>query len=335
MIIQCESCGTKFRLDETRLKQNGSKVRCSRCKAAFVAYPPEQPPVEHIQPESYAQEGFEETVALDSPVAMERERLDAEKGEVDIEKLFGEFPEDQVKVSSKEDEELFGRDERAPIAGASSGRSFLEDLSEEAPEEMAQERPGDSGETLKTLSAPKRAGRSRMAMVVLLIILLALGGAAAVVLYAPGLLPDSLSMLKKARQDVAADTGVRRLSFKAVNGAFVDLEKGGPLFVIRGEVANNYPKSRSFILIRGRILDDKGQPIKKKEAYAGTVFTEEEMKSLSITEIDEVAKDRYGMAKKNFNLTPGGTVPFMIVFSDLPDNLSEFTVEAVSSSPGA
>jgi len=41
------------------------------------------------------------------------------------------------------------------------------------------------------------------------------------------------------------------------------------------------------------------------------------------------------MARKNFNLPSGATIPFMIVFDNLPDNLSEFTVEAVSSSPGA
>jgi hypothetical protein len=31
---------------------------------------------------------------------------------------------------------------------------------------------------------------------------------------------------------------------------------------------------------------------------------------------------------------PGASIPFMIVLADLPENLSEFTVEAVSSSRG-
>ena len=41
MIIACEQCRTRFNLDENLLKQDGSKVRCSKCSHVFVAYPPE------------------------------------------------------------------------------------------------------------------------------------------------------------------------------------------------------------------------------------------------------------------------------------------------------
>ncbi len=40
MIITCEECGVKFNLNETMLKPEGSKVRCSKCKHVFKAYPP-------------------------------------------------------------------------------------------------------------------------------------------------------------------------------------------------------------------------------------------------------------------------------------------------------
>ncbi len=35
MIIQCESCETRFRLDDSRIPAQGARVRCSRCKKAF------------------------------------------------------------------------------------------------------------------------------------------------------------------------------------------------------------------------------------------------------------------------------------------------------------
>ena len=35
MIIQCEKCKTKFRLDDSRVKDNGVKVRCTKCKHVF------------------------------------------------------------------------------------------------------------------------------------------------------------------------------------------------------------------------------------------------------------------------------------------------------------
>ena len=41
MIIEREKCRTKFSLDESLLKETGSRVRCSLCKHVFFAFPTE------------------------------------------------------------------------------------------------------------------------------------------------------------------------------------------------------------------------------------------------------------------------------------------------------
>ena len=40
MIVDCESCHTRFKLDEARIPATGAKVRCSRCKTAFIVKRP-------------------------------------------------------------------------------------------------------------------------------------------------------------------------------------------------------------------------------------------------------------------------------------------------------
>ena len=40
MIVRCERCETRFKLDESRLPARGARVRCSRCKNAFFVIPP-------------------------------------------------------------------------------------------------------------------------------------------------------------------------------------------------------------------------------------------------------------------------------------------------------
>ncbi|MBJ6724428.1 DUF3426 domain-containing protein [Geomesophilobacter sediminis] len=37
MILQCEQCKTRFRLDDSKLKPGGVKVRCSKCRHVFLA----------------------------------------------------------------------------------------------------------------------------------------------------------------------------------------------------------------------------------------------------------------------------------------------------------
>lgn len=45
MIVQCEACGTKYRLDESLLKPKGTKVRCSRCGFIWTLYPEKGEPL--------------------------------------------------------------------------------------------------------------------------------------------------------------------------------------------------------------------------------------------------------------------------------------------------
>ncbi len=67
---------------------------------------------------------------------------------------------------------------------------------------------------------------------------------------------------------------------------------------------------------------------------AGNTFTENELKDMSLEQINQGLANRTGKGNLNVNVKPQASVPFMIVFEELPDNLSEFTVEAVSSAAG-
>lgn len=314
MIIQCEKCQTKFNIDESKLKEQGSKVRCSLCKHTFVVYPPEQGYFEEGETMALSKKEIEKTMAQDLPGALHEEQIDT--GPEDQTSHFDDAPDESLESPEEED--------AAPI-----------DVSH-AHEE--KEKTGDEKQLepvhIKEKATQKRPRKWHLLPVVLVIVLIFIGAAAAIFLWAPQIIPDSLSMLKPVKKQEIADMGVRRLSFKSVTGSFVDSENSGNLFVIRGEITNDYPKSRSFILIKGSILDDKGQVVKRKLAYAGNNFKEDEIKSLPLEKINKAMKNRYGMGRKNVNVAPGAKIPFTIAFEDLPKNLSEFTVEAVSSSPG-
>ncbi|MBW2343870.1 MAG: zinc-ribbon domain-containing protein [Deltaproteobacteria bacterium] len=328
MIIQCEKCRTKFNLDESLIKKEGSKVRCSRCRHAFTAYPPEDVFAEEAETMPVKREDLDTTMAFDSsPVLAEEAGEAGEKDQdVDFTDVFEESMEDLEKFEAVSPEDLQGLLEDEGVT--------KEELPPAVPEERGKEESEDIVEGPPTVSAPKKSGRSPLLLIILVILLALIGGAIAIFFWAPDLIPDSMSFLKPVEKQVAIDSGIRRLKFPSVNGSFVDSKKTGHLFVIQGMIKNNYPKVRSFILIKGTILDDGGLPVKMKMAYAGNAFKEGEIKVLTLEEINKAMKNRFGKDKKNINVAPGATVPFTIVFDNLPENLGEFSVEAVSSSPG-
>ena len=292
MIIQCRNCKTEFNLDESLIKEGGSKVRCSVCKEIFMAYPPPRSPGEDEFPSLEAAAGFHHADLRDNPVPVEPE----------------EIPD---------------RDD------------FLDELDVLEDDGSAEEVALDHEDAEFPPEEKKTKKKSSKLRLFSLIILLLLVVAAAVFVYLkPEIIPESLPFLGSEKKQEQADPGVRLLMFSSVSGGFSDAENGGRLFVIRGMVTNKYPKPRSFILIKGSILDDQGKVVKTRTSYAGNSFTEEELKTLPFSDISEAMENRDGMARKNFNVPPGAAIPFMIVFDNLEGSLSEFTVEAVSSSPG-
>jgi predicted Zn finger-like uncharacterized protein len=319
MNITCENCRTTFRIDESLLAKQGSKVRCSICKHVFLAYPPLPSP---------AEEEFEETIALNSPPLASTDLADTS---IDDETAF-----DQILEESLEEEKAASSEFSEREIGVMEEISDEDVVGIEPKEELEEEEPFEETSEPEMDFVPPRAkksGTSKVLLIILVIVLVLAGGGTAIIFWAPQLLPDFLSPLKPVEKRAVLDKGVRRLSFKAVTGSFLKTKKAGRLFVIKGIVTNGYPKSRKFILIKGTILDDKGNVVRKKLAYAGNSFTEKELNDLSFADMEKAMKNQVGKDRQNEEVAPDGSIPFSIVFENLPENLSEFTVEAVSSSP--
>ena len=311
MIVKCEECKSEFNLDGNKLKESGSKVKCSVCENIFTVFP--QKPDEVSEEDIVQDEAFEETVALDSPPLYDEDS--SEETEEEVEEAFEKAFDDSL--ADKEIDELAQEEASEPTVSLDHPPEGIE----------------DEGES-RIDSSEKQPRSSSILLIPLIILLVIIIGFLAVYFISPNLLPDSLSFLKPPNKEEITDTGVRRLTFKDVNGTFAQSSKAGQLFVINGNVVNDDSISRSYVLLKGLILDDKGVTVKRKLAYAGNTFTELELQDISSEMIEEGMKNREGKAGANVNVSPGSSIPFMIVFTDLPENLSEFVVEAVSAAKG-
>lgn len=339
MIIECKECGSKFKLDEGLLREDGSKVRCSVCKNMFKVYPRGVAPATGAK-RTVVDQSLGETVTLDNPPTLEEQRAEPlleDTFEAELAKALQEESETKKiqalspdQIPEEEDDLRFDFEEgtkRGPEAEAAPSSTLQRELTK-----IAEEPP----KTERTVPKKrKKGGAGRFLMIVLIVLLLLTGGAAALLYFAPEQIPESLTgYLGLGPKTEVKDPGVRRLSFKNVSGKFYQSTKAGNLFCIQGMVSNNYPGSRSFIRVKGSLLDEKGAAVKQRLAFAGNTFTENELKDMTLEQIKQGLDNRTGKGNINVNVKPQASVPFMIVFEDLPDNLSEFTVEAVSSSPG-
>jgi predicted Zn finger-like uncharacterized protein len=353
MIIECEKCHVKYNLDENLLKETGSKVRCSRCKHVFTAFPPER----ELQIEEAPAEGLEETEESVAEEIFKQEDLLS-----DLEKAFAEEVEEgvgeeemeiggEVEEIEEEEEEIeaisfdeLSQLDSGPIKRAEEEVPDIDEAMDRAAkveQEITAQEEVEREEEVEEVEEPveprpivKKRRRSRLSITILLIVLIIAGGGYALVRFKPDFLPESFPLFKRPlSKDQAFDMGNKRLSFKELNGSFVNSKKAGKLFVVKGLVTNMYPDKRSFIRIRSNILDSKGKAVKSKIIYAGNPISDKELLSLSMEEVDNRLRDKFGKNKMNTNIPPNSSIPLMIVFGNLPQDMSEFEVEPISSSP--
>lgn len=239
--------------------------------------------------------------------------------------------EETVDLDSLEFEEDTNSEPDEKIENENFDKAFDDALKEDIQEEGIEE---ETEPKIQTPTEKKKKKAPGVLLISLIIIFILIFGALSVYLFAPGLLPDNMSGMQPPEQEDLTDTGNRRLEIVDLNGEFLPTDKIGQLYIIKGKIINTYPQSRTSILLKGTIEDEKRNPIDRKLAYAGNIFTEHELKDITIEEIEKRLKNKSGRNNSNINVAPQESIPFMIIFYNLPDTLSEYVVETVSSLPG-
>jgi hypothetical protein len=116
---------------------------------------------------------------------------------------------------------------------------------------------------------------------------------------------------------------------KSVNGRFVTNSTAGTLFVITGRVENSSDIAYSQIQIQGALITKDKKETKTKNVFCGNIIPEDMLKTGNITDIHKLLAIKKGASDLNADVKPKTSIPFMIVFSELPEKLQNFTVKVI------
>jgi hypothetical protein len=112
----------------------------------------------------------------------------------------------------------------------------------------------------------------------------------------------------------------------SINGKFLQNKKEGSIFVISGDIKNPSSSRISFIKVKGTLSTTAGLKAKDKTVFCGNIISDDLLKNGDIDTIDNQLMVAKGQNNSNVDIEPNETVPFMFVFSDLPEDLTNFTV---------
>ena len=367
MIIACPECSTKFNVDSDRIPDGGAKVRCARCKHVFLAEKPlvqESPfpeEVETFHAESVSDERGSETTAEESDFSYDKfQELDSgttqeesftfgaeanTKGESsfsdnqDVATTFNDTAgEDFTFTESAEEpvstiEKVFSTvDEQKESLVAAAEISTATDEDVASVFTAAEEPPAKPGFPLQPVVEKKGGPVSSIIRILLLLILgiIIIGG---VFVYMNGTdqLNQTIQQIFGQQIDQPVQTG--QITLGELEGKFIQNEQAGELFLIRGKAINNFTESRAAIQVKGVIFDPNGKPLLQKTVFCGNSIDDNQLLTLPFTELEKIMGNQFGNELSNMKIGSEQSIPFDIVFKDLPKNLSEFSVKVTSSKP--
>ena len=255
----------------------------------------------------------------------------------EVEKVEGHFRGEDIELEFEVDGETEDPDEMATVSDVEEIGMGVGTLAAADAKASADEASAEKKEKKKKIKPVGKSSVLRPVLVLLLVILLPL---AAVVLLDRFMGTDVPYVTAYLRQVPYLNQIMKpemkeggEFSVDNISSQFVDNTSHGKLFIITGTVQNEFPENRKYVKIRGALFSAGKTLAKEATVYGGNVLSDLELSSMSLTDINQRLSNRFGDNKSNFDIEPGKSIPFMVVFSDLPESLEEFTIEIAGSFP--
>jgi predicted Zn finger-like uncharacterized protein len=351
MIVQCEICGAKYNIEDSKITAKGVKVRCAKCKHVFSVEPPSlspppQPQTPSPPPPTPGPAGDDFLQDFESFEKFHKELMDIPSPEpgppIDEESPFerGEFegiPQDMGEVPSEVPslEEFPTEEWPVPSPEQQKPTESLEgaiDTPTFDMEELEEERYYDKPQVI-----PKKKKTSWSFVLIGILLIVALGGyylwsERGMEFSLPGNIPSLIKSIPEKLQYLWEDIrGIERgsLTFSDLEG-YKDIIGEVPVFVITGKILNDTNKTKKHVRIKAVLLNDKDKVLEEKQTLCGSYFSKESLKKLPprFTRGDFKLRPP---EPSQMRVAPRMSVPFIVIFPDMPPDAQEFQVEIVDA----
>ena len=322
MIVQCPYCATSYQLDPARLTGKHPMLKCSRCRHVFAAptskrrgSPPRRgiPAVDENLKLPFDEATWKDEVEPSPPVDLKISEpeedftlgVDEKPDDLTLpETAYEQIQEGRTPVAVRQPEEAPERGEEAEVE------------SEAHEEEAARER--------------RRQGSSTVIPILFFLATVVTAyGLLARALFASPVLCDKLV----GRLPLIGRLGderllTRKVALSEVVGSYQRIKDGKEVFVITGKALNTAPVALNNVQIGGKLYNGGGQMLDEKVIHCGNAISAKVLKDLTPRELSILQKLS---PPKRFEIAPGESSTFVIVFMDPPPDAAEFSAQVVAA----
>jgi len=337
VIVQCPYCATRFQLDDARVKGTSPRLRCSRCRQIFAAPsgkaaarkptpPPRLSPAD-APPQSLSLP-FEESSWKDEPEAPAAGDFSDAAADEEFTLGTGQPPKEFDLPPPDEPAEATAG------AAAASDEALAEADLEEADADEPDGDVEDADEMTRRADTGVQSERGKLIVIAIFLAIVVAGyaGFAAALIASPALGERVIGAITQ-RLPLLGGFGnerllTRKVALTDIAASYQRIKEDTEVFMITGRAINTSPVALHSVQILGRLYDAAGQELERKTIYCGNAISTKVLKDLSPREVSVLQTLN---PPSRFQIEPGQSATFVIVFMKPPPAAAEFSAQVVSA----
>jgi predicted Zn finger-like uncharacterized protein len=296
MLIRCPRCQTAYKVSDAAVAEDAASFRCSRCKTVFDL--PADTPGEIISPACEPGTGPKSDT------------------------------EPELKLSFPAP---------APLNGGSLQQSTEartddpepEPEGDAAPEPRAPNPRDTSSNVLPIHTFRDQPASTKPYLGLFVLISLVFSFATAYQRVHPEASDNFLRKIPLIGSSVLHNEHLKNgVLLKSLRGTYQTIQGNREVFVVSGEARNQNPVVIRRVQIAGHLYDHDGKPIEEQVIWLGNAISTKIVRGLSVQDVVDLQRLQ---PLKSFDIPPGDTVPFTIVFFKPSKNVKDFSCAVQSA----
>lgn len=358
MLVQCPNCKTTYKVADEVLKGAAPAFRCSRCKHTFEleATDPSEPPSERVEDEakkdqapaadpelsfSFAPKAEEKPAAADNDVLVESGTTEApaiqaqsntpDNGATPIKQDKRESDDSwSLSNSQNKEEQPYTLPDLPPTAPRSKIVEVAKDFPADDPifPRATVDEEGDNGNNILPMSSYMDQQASILPYITLLGLLVIAFSLIAVITHAhPKASESFVKNIPLLGQSVLKNKHLKDgILIQSLRGGYQAIQGNREVFVITGVAFNQNPVVIREVQLTSKVFNEAGKELEQQTIWVGNTLSPKILRGMTAEDIPHLQNLK---PLKSFELPPGDSIPFAIVFLKSTKSAKDFTCEVL------
>ncbi|MGH7797923.1 MAG: zinc-ribbon domain-containing protein [Candidatus Binatia bacterium] len=340
MLVQCPKCRTTYKVSDELMKGSAPSFRCSRCKHTFAPQPqsaPEaaagaEPPV--TAPTARSNRDQELRLPFESKKAYaetgKNEPADSSAGGKDL--ASRDDANDQWSISDPEqdDENRFVLPENDPVIQSGKALDAAPDFPAYDPFFPTVKEESDDPNNILAISSYREQKASVLPFITLFGLLVIGFTLISVISYArPQASEDVIKNIPLIGASVLRNQHLKEgILIQSLRPGYQTIQGNREVFLISGVALNQNPVVVREIQLSAIAYSDEGKELEKQMIWVGNTISPKIIRGMTTEDIPHLQDLK---PLKSFEIPPGDSIPFTIVFLKSAKNAKEFSCEVIAA----